>query len=78
MFTKFGRIVGYVAIIIGIVAIIGSIIVAPDMLGPEFDRMSVKQSGLWMSQGSTLIFCGLVLGILSEISLKLEKWNRLG
>lgn len=73
MFTKFGRIVGFVAVFIGIVAIIGSFVVAPDLLAPEFDRMSMKQSTLWLSQGSTLIFFGLVLGVLCEISLKLDK-----
>ncbi|KHQ52192.1 hypothetical protein [Mameliella alba] len=73
MFTKFGRIVAFVAVAIGIAAIIGSFVVAPDVLAPEFDRMSMKQSTLWLSQGSTLVFFGLALGVLCEISLKLNK-----
>lgn len=73
MFTTVGRIVSIVSIAIGFAAVIGSFLVAPDMLSPEVDRISVKQSGLWLSQGATLVFCGLVLGVLCEISLKLEK-----
>lgn len=73
MFTKVGRIAGFVSVSIGLAAIIGSFVVAPDMLSPDFDRMSMKQSTLWMSEGATLVFCGLVLGVLCEISLKLEK-----
>lgn len=73
MFTKFGRIVGFVAVSIGFAAIIGSFIVAPDVLSVEFDRKSMKQSTLWLSQGSTLVFFGFVLGVLCEISVKLEK-----
>jgi hypothetical protein len=73
MFTKIGRIVGIVAVALGSLAIIGSFIMAPDVLSPEIDRPSLKQSALWLSQGSMLLFFGLVLGVLCEISLKLEK-----
>ena len=76
MFTKFGRIVGFVAVAIGLAAIVGSFVVAPDMLSPELDRRSLAQSTLWLSQGSTLVFFGLVLGVLCEISVKLEKLQR--
>ncbi|WP_141194802.1 EscU/YscU/HrcU family type III secretion system export apparatus switch protein [Maliponia aquimaris] len=73
MFTRLGRVVGFVAVVLGIVAIIGSFVVAPDVLAPDFDRISMKQSTLWLRQGSTLVFFGLVLGVLCEISLKLGK-----
>lgn len=73
MFTTVGRIVSFVAIAIGLAGIIGSFVVAPDVLSPEIDRMSLKQSGLWLSQGATLVFFGFVLGVLCEISQKLEK-----
>ena len=46
MFTKHGRIVGFVAVAIGFAAIIASFVVAPDVLSPEFDRMSMKPSTL--------------------------------
>ena len=73
MFTKFGRIAGIGAVAIGIVAIIASFVVAPDVLAPDFDRTSMEQSTLWLSQGSALVFFGLVLGVLCEISIKLDK-----
>jgi len=73
VFTKFGRIAGVGAVAIGIVAIIGSFVVAPDVLAPDFDRTSMAQSALWLSQGSALVFFGLVLGVLCEISIKLGK-----
>ncbi|GAA6147752.1 hypothetical protein NBRC116586_08140 [Pseudooceanicola nitratireducens] len=73
MFTKFGRIAGIGAVAIGIAAIIGSFVVAPDVLAADFDRTSMEQSTLWFSQGSALVFFGLVLGVLCEISLKLDK-----
>ena len=75
MFTKFGRIVGFLAIAFGLLAIIGSLVVAPDVMSPAFDRKSLawRQHMLWVDQGSMLVFFGLVLGVLCEISLKLEK-----
>ena len=73
MFTKIGRVVGVISVLLGVAAIVGSFVVAPDMLSSGYDRMSMKQSALWLGQGSVLIFCGLVLGVLCEISLKLEK-----
>ena len=73
MFTKIGRIVAYIAVIIGLVAIIGSFVVAPDVLSPDFKRSSMRQSTLWLGQGSALVYLGLVLGIICEISRKLEK-----
>lgn len=73
MFTKIGRIVGFLAVILGFGGIIGSFVVAPDMMSPEFTRMSLEQSSLWLSQGALLVFCGLSLGVLCEISAKLDR-----
>lgn len=75
MFTKLGRIVGFLAVALGSIAIVGSWFVVPDVLSPDFDRTSLgfRQASLWATQGSVLVFFGLVLGVLCEISLKLEK-----
>jgi cytosine/uracil/thiamine/allantoin permease len=73
VFTKIGRIVGFLAIALGLAAIVGSFAIAPDVLAPDFNRNSLNQSTLWLSQGSVLLFFGLVLGVLCEISLKLDK-----
>ena len=75
MFTKIGRIVGFLAIAFGFAGIIASFVMAPDVLSPEFDRasFSFRQSALWLTQSSTLVFFGSVLGVLCEISRKLEK-----
>jgi cytosine/uracil/thiamine/allantoin permease len=73
MFTKIGWGVGLFAIVVGFVAIIASFVVAPDVRSPDFTRASMKQSTLWMTQGSIMVFFGLILGVLCEISQKLEK-----
>ena len=73
MFTTLGYVASFFALGIGVAAIVGAFIVAPDMFAPDFDRMDMRQSTLWMRQGATLIFLGLVLGELCEISEKVEK-----
>jgi len=75
MFARVGRIVAFLAVACGLAAIVGSFVVAPDVLSPGFDRtsLSFRQSTLWLSEGAALVFFGLVLGVLCEISLKLEK-----
>ncbi len=80
MFTKIGFIVGFLAAAFGFAAIIGSFVMAPDVLSPEFDRKSLafRQSTLWLNQGSMLVFYGLALGVLCEISRKLEKYALAG
>jgi len=72
MFTKLGRIASYLAVALGLGAIIGAFIVAPDIYAPDFDRADMRQSSLWMKEGATLAFLGLVLGVLCEISAKLS------
>lgn len=76
MFTKIGRIVGFLAVAGGFASIIGAYIFFPfDVLSPEFDRASFnfRQATVLITGGSKLVFFGLVLGVLCEISLKLEK-----
>jgi hypothetical protein len=75
MFTRIGRIVGFVAVALGFAAIVGSFFFPSDVLSAEFDQKSFnfRQSTLLLKQGSIIVFVGLVLGVLCEISLKLEK-----
>ncbi|SNR38159.1 hypothetical protein [Puniceibacterium sediminis] len=75
MFTRIGRIVGFVAVALGFAAIIGAFFFPVDLFSPEFDRtaFNFRQSTALFSQGSILVFFGLVLGVLCEISVKLDK-----
>ncbi|WP_172331667.1 hypothetical protein [Mangrovicoccus sp. HB161399] len=73
-FTKIGQRVAFLAVALGGVAIIASFFVGPTLF-PDSDRASMKQSGLFLRQGATMLFCGLILGVLCEISEKLEIKN---
>jgi len=75
MFTRIGKVVSVIAVILGLAAIVASFVVAPDISSPEFSRASMAQSTLWLSQGAALVFSGLVLGVLCEISTKLDGWE---
>lgn len=72
MFTKLGGIVSVIAISLGLVGIVGWFVV---ILVQSTGSISVtmEQATLWLNQGSTLLFLGLVLGVLCEISKKLDK-----
>jgi len=74
-FTKIGRIVGFVTVASELAAIIASFFFPIDIKARNFDRASFnfRQATVLVEQGSILIFFGLVLGVLCEISLKLEK-----
>jgi hypothetical protein len=63
--------VGLATVAVGFVGIVGSFFFAPDVFSPDFDRASMKQAHMWMSQGAQLTFFGLTLGVLCEISEKL-------
>jgi len=75
MFTKVGRVVSVITILLGLAAIAASFVVAPDISSSEFNRASIAKSTLWLSQGAALLFLGLVLGVLCEISTKLDGWE---
>jgi hypothetical protein len=72
MFTKLGGIVSVIAICLGLVGIVGWF-VAVLVQSSGSISMGSKQATLWLNQGSTLLFLGLVLGVLCEISKKLDK-----
>lgn len=73
MFTNIARSVSFITVAIGVIAMIASFFVAPDIFADEFDRGAMEQATLWMTQGSMMVFFGLALGVLSEISEKLER-----
>ena len=74
-FTKIGRIVGFVTVAFGLAAIVALFFFPLDIKALYFDWASFnfRQATVLVEQGSILIFFGLVLGVLCEISLKLEK-----
>lgn len=74
MYTRIGKIVAFIATALGIAGIVGSFLVAPDIYAPDFERGSFEQSTLWMRQASILVAMGALLGVLCEISVKLEKF----
>jgi hypothetical protein len=76
LFTVIGKIVGFGTIALGLSVIVGSFLAAPDLQyirSSEFEGESLKTSTLLLAEGGRLVFFGLVLGILCEISRKLER-----
>jgi hypothetical protein len=73
VFTKIGKIISSLAVFLGLLSIIGSVLVASDMFSTEFTRQSMAQSTLLFNHGSILVCFGLVFGVLCEISQKLDK-----
>lgn len=72
MFTKIGRVISWITFAMGILVIAASFYIAPDIYAPDFNRASMAQATLWMKQGATLVCIGVALGVLCEISLKLD------
>ncbi len=72
MFTKIGGFVGILAVFFGSAAVIWSFVLGLSVPYEELDPRIVKASGNWLTQGVSVLFCGLVLGILCEISEKLD------
>jgi len=68
MFARVGRIVAFLAVACGLAAIVGSFVVAPDVLSPGFDRtsLSFRQSTLWRSAGFFRVGLGSALRDESE------------
>ncbi|MBE9635797.1 hypothetical protein [Salipiger mangrovisoli] len=73
MFTKIGGVLAGIAVLAGLAAIAGAYYFAPEMYSPDFNRASLKPYGLLFWQGAGLVFLGVVLGVLCEISRKLTK-----
>lgn len=75
-FTKAGRIVAWIGTVLGFLAVVqgyeidinGTRSVFADMFRLDTDQRASMQAKVFINQGSIALFCGLVLGILTEIS----------
>jgi hypothetical protein len=74
MFTKIGGIVASLAVLGGLAAVVGSFFFPFDINSPDYrTSFNFRQSTVLMSQGLAVLFAGLLLGVLCEISNKLER-----
>lgn len=74
MFTKIGGIVASLAVLGGLAAVVGSFFFPFDINSPDYRAsFNFRQSTVLMSQGLAVLFAGLLLGVLCEISNKLER-----
>jgi hypothetical protein len=74
MFTTVGRNFAFLAVVGGFAAMVGSFFFPFDIQSPDFrTSFNFRQASVLMFQGSVSVFFGLVLGVLCEISRKLDK-----
>lgn len=75
-FTKAGRVVAWIGTVLGFVAMLtgyeidinGTASIFADMLPISTPERAEAQGDVFRHQGAVVLFCGLVLGILTEIS----------
>ncbi|MDO9639808.1 MAG: hypothetical protein Q7J44_14815 [Pseudotabrizicola sp.] len=75
-FTNFGRVVAWFATVAGIFGVVAghefdinqAESVFANMLNIDASQWNGKQGKVFRQQGYIMLFCGLVLGILTEIS----------
>jgi hypothetical protein len=75
-FTKTGRIVAWIGTVLGFIVIVtgyeidinGTASIFADVLPIATPQRAAAQSDVFRHQGAVVLFCGLVLGILTEIS----------
>lgn len=75
-FTIFGRAVAWLATVVGITAVVAGYefdinqaeSVVADMLNINASQWNGKQGKVFREQGFIMLFCGLVLGVLCDIS----------
>ena len=75
-FTKAGRIAAWIATMLGFLVMLtgyeidmnGTASVFGDVLTIATPQRAAAQSNVFTHQGAVVLFCGLVLGILTEIS----------
>lgn len=74
MFTKIGINVAFLALFAGLLAIIASFFFPIDLQAADFRQsFNYRQGTLLFSQGAMSVFSGLILGVLCEISNKLDR-----
>ncbi len=75
-FTKVGRIAAWIATVVALMSIVlgyaigwgGTDSILAEAFRIDSAQKAAAQSKLSLNQGFALLFCGLVLGILTEIS----------
>lgn len=75
-FTKAGRVVAWIGTVLGFVVMLtgyeidinGTASIFADMLPISTPERAEAQGDVFRHQGAVVLFCGLVLGILTEIS----------
>ncbi|MGL4321728.1 MAG: hypothetical protein ACRCS3_12785 [Paracoccaceae bacterium] len=73
LFTKIGVVVASLAFLGGLAAVVASFYFPFDINAPDFrSSFNFRQSSVLLSQGLAIMFAGLLLGVLCEISLKLK------
>lgn len=78
-FTKAGSYVAWLGVVLGVFTMLtgyevswnGTASLFADFLPIDTARKAAVQSRVFINQGSIAIFCGLVLGVLTEISYSL-------
>jgi hypothetical protein len=72
LFTRLGRIVAFLALILGIFQIVGGLMVAAGWIGPEEAALARyfgnKSTGQVIDRGVYVALLAIALGILTEIS----------
>lgn len=82
-FTKAGRIVAWIGTVLGFLAMITgyeidinqTASIFADVLPIETAQKAEAQGDVLRQQGATILFCGLILGILTEISRSVVGWS---
>ena len=75
-FTKAGRIVAWIGTVLGFLVMLtgyeiginGTASIFADVIPIATPQRATAQSEVFRHQGAVVLFCGLVLGILTEIS----------
>ena len=75
-FTNFGRAIAWLATILGIISVVAGFeidikqaeSVVADMLNVNANQWNGKQGKVLREQGFAVLFCGVILGVLCDIS----------
>ena len=74
MFTTLARIVAVIAVLGGFGAIVGSFFFPVDIQSADYrTSFNYRQARVLVFEGSIGVIIGLILGVLCEISRKLDK-----
>lgn len=82
-FTNAGAVIAWICAIMGFMGLLagyevrfnGTASIFSDMLSFSTAQKAHVQGKVFISQGSAMLFCGLVLGVLTEISRSLAARN---